>query len=219
MADTNIPNIPHEREDARRAGLMFFIAPKLCRRKHSPTIRYTAGGQCVACLSSTHKTWVADNADRKREIDHAYHSIPEVKMRAMQAQQKRRCDNPEKRRIYEQKRYAANPDPQLNRQAIWSKNNPEYGRARQATRRSRKKNAGGQYTPNDISEIKKLQSGKCAYCKVKLTKKLHVDHIMPLARGGTNERRNLQLLCAHCNLSKWSKHPIDFVQQRFGLLI
>jgi 5-methylcytosine-specific restriction protein A len=30
----------------------------------------------------------------------------------------------------------------------------------------------------------------------------HVDHIQPIARGGTNHPGNLQALCASCNLVK-----------------
>lgn len=40
----------------------------------------------------------------------------------------------------------------------------------------------------------------------------------PLARGGTNQRTNLQLLCPPCNLSKSAKDPIDFMQSRGFLL-
>jgi 5-methylcytosine-specific restriction endonuclease McrA len=34
---------------------------------------------------------------------------------------------------------------------------------------------------------------------------LHVDHITPLARGGTNGKDNLQVLCRECNIGKGSK--------------
>lgn len=30
----------------------------------------------------------------------------------------------------------------------------------------------------------------------------HVDHIIPIARGGQTEMSNLRLLCEYCNLSK-----------------
>lgn len=34
---------------------------------------------------------------------------------------------------------------------------------------------------------------------------LHVDHIVPHSRGGSNDVENLQMLCARCNLSKGTK--------------
>ncbi|MFN9020776.1 MAG: HNH endonuclease [Pseudanabaena sp.] len=37
------------------------------------------------------------------------------------------------------------------------------------------------------------------------TKNLQVDHIIPLAQGGTNEFSNFQTLCAKCNREKSAK--------------
>ena len=34
--------------------------------------------------------------------------------------------------------------------------------------------------------------------------RLHVDHIVPVARGGTNELSNLQTLCEECNRAKYT---------------
>lgn len=45
----------------------------------------------------------------------------------------------------------------------------------------------------------------CAYCGRKDVK-FHVDHILPLSRGGRDELKNLQLLCVRCNLSKASNY-------------
>ncbi|MDX2257246.1 MAG: HNH endonuclease [Pseudanabaenaceae cyanobacterium bins.39] len=36
-------------------------------------------------------------------------------------------------------------------------------------------------------------------------KKLQVDHIIPLAQGGTHDLSNLQTLCAECNRRKSDK--------------
>jgi 5-methylcytosine-specific restriction enzyme A len=44
---------------------------------------------------------------------------------------------------------------------------------------------------------------KCQRCGA--TDNLCVDHIVPLASGGSNDLDNLQLLCGHCNLSKGAK--------------
>jgi 5-methylcytosine-specific restriction endonuclease McrA len=33
----------------------------------------------------------------------------------------------------------------------------------------------------------------------------HVDHVMPVLLGGTHDERNLQALCAGCNLAKGAR--------------
>jgi len=41
-------------------------------------------------------------------------------------------------------------------------------------------------------------------------KNLQVDHIIPLAQGGSNDFSNLQTLCAKCNRAKSSKIDLRF---------
>ena len=47
---------------------------------------------------------------------------------------------------------------------------------------------------------------KCQCCGDKPRKNndvvLHIDHILPFSKGGSNEMENLQSLCARCNLAK-----------------
>ena len=93
----------------------------------------------------------------------------------------------------------------------------EMARVQQSKRRARKRNAGGTYTIADIKQLFQLQRGKCACCRKNLNK-YHVDHRMPLAKGGSNNRGNLELLCPSCNHSKSAKHPVDFMQSRGFLL-
>lgn len=62
----------------------------------------------------------------------------------------------------------------------------------------------GAYAQRDIKLLFEKQRGRCL-CGVGLKTGYHVDHIMPLSRGGTHWPHNLQLLCEACNTSKGSK--------------
>lgn len=46
-------------------------------------------------------------------------------------------------------------------------------------------------------------NNKCARCGA--TSNLHIDHIVPVSKGGTSEDSNLQVLCQSCNCSKGAK--------------
>ncbi len=49
---------------------------------------------------------------------------------------------------------------------------------------------------------------QCQSCgKTKLETQLTIDHIIPLAKGGSNDISNLQTLCHTCNQQK--KHHFD----------
>lgn len=102
----------------------------------------------------------------------------------------------------------------------WRKANPDKVRTIDANKKASRRLAEGTFTQRDIQALRGRQKGKCAHswCRKSLSVGYHVDHIMPLARGGTNWPANLQLLCPHCNMSKHARHPID-VAQEHGLLL
>jgi len=58
------------------------------------------------------------------------------------------------------------------------------------------------YIPKDLPDVLK----ELIY-PILITREysVHVDHIFPLFKGGTNEYSNLALCCANCNLRKGSK--------------
>lgn len=85
-------------------------------------------------------------------------------------------------------------------------------------RPARKKNRGAKREKRTVVYLTKLQRGRCAYCRDRLAAGFHVDHIIPRAAGGSNERSNLQLACADCNIAKGAKDPVVFAQS-LGRLI
>lgn len=58
------------------------------------------------------------------------------------------------------------------------------------------------YIPLDIKR-KVLSLGKCNFCGA--TKKLTIDHIIPVIEGGSDKISNLQCLCSKCNRKKGDK--------------
>jgi 5-methylcytosine-specific restriction endonuclease McrA len=118
--------------------------------------------------------------------------------------------------------YAKNPESVKKRVDIWRKKNWEQLKPKfleyRHRRMAREKNAQGTHTKNDVYVLLELQNHKCAECKTSLGKEFHLDHIMPLFLGGSNDRSNLQMLCPTCNLKKSFKDPIKWANENGRLL-
>ncbi len=149
----------------------------------------------------------------------------------------RYAENPAPQKAYARNWANENRDRRAATSRVWREENKEYVTAKMkdwysaniemvlASNRKRRaisRNAEGSHTAADVRGILEKQSGLCANCKTKLfksgVKKYHVDHIMPLALGGSNWPTNLQCLCPSCNLSKGAKHPGDWAKQQGRLL-
>lgn len=108
------------------------------------------------------------------------------------------------------------------RQRAYRAANPEKLAQHNRNRRASKKRAVGKHTASDVSNIFLAQRGLCASCKVALLKsgknKFHVDHIVPLSKGGDNDKYNIQCLCPTCNVRKNAKDPIEWANQNGKLL-
>jgi 5-methylcytosine-specific restriction endonuclease McrA len=121
--------------------------------------------------------------------------------------------NPGKVRAKSLKWYHANKEKARAANAAWYKANPLASRRLRHNKRARKKANGGKLSPGISIKLLSLQRGKCAVCKKSLKKVgFHLDHIVPLSRGGANADRNIQLTCPTCNIKKGGKDPIQFMQ-------
>jgi 5-methylcytosine-specific restriction endonuclease McrA len=62
-------------------------------------------------------------------------------------------------------------------------------------------------------ELLIIQSKHCFYCGEELDNKFHIDHKIPLFRGGKNIISNFVCACATCNLRKGTKTVGEFLKQ------
>jgi 5-methylcytosine-specific restriction endonuclease McrA len=67
---------------------------------------------------------------------------------------------------------------------------------------ARRRKAVGRHTQGDVEWILRKQGHRCVLCGASLWVMFHVDHIVPICRGGSNWPSNLQCLCPGCNLEK-----------------
>lgn len=83
-------------------------------------------------------------------------------------------------------------------------------RAKQEARRALKKGSGGSYAVADIQQMYEDQGGLCAYCECSLDGRYHIEHMIPLSRGGSNDALNIALTCPECNVRKGDKTAEEF---------
>ena len=57
----------------------------------------------------------------------------------------------------------------------------------------------------------KISNGRCQYCGARVPpKELTMDHIVPLAMGGSSSKGNIAVCCKACNTKKKTMMPIEW---------
>lgn len=125
--------------------------------------------------------------EKRIQYQKDYNAIPEKKAQVGARKQKYAKAHPEQRRRSKRK---------------WAKAHPEQRSLIAHTRRARKRHA----QQNDLTlaqwqEIKAHYGHRCVYCQRKM-QRLTMDHITPLAKGGSHTVSNVVPACSGCNSQK-----------------
>lgn len=148
-----------------------------------------------------------------------------------------RSSHPGEERDYKRGLYRADPEKFKKRVKKWRSDNPDYfgkwyeksgrrvvrrwaldhpNKRRESWQRRRALLRGCVVSAADIAVVIERSGGLCCGCNTLVPDGMrHIDHIVPLSKGGRHEQDNLQLLCYRCNLSKGSKPPSEFKASAF----
>jgi ribosomal protein L44E len=165
---------------------------------------------CKSCSREYNRKYRAANLEHRRDLARAY-----------------RDENVERARERNRKNYIKNIEHIREYRATHTQRAHEYQKEYRQTdkgkavklaahhrRRARKLASSGTYTLDDIAEIRAAQTDKkgrliCWKCGKPITDTPHLDHWIPLEKGGTNDPGNLHYMHARCNLEKGAKLPAE----------
>jgi 5-methylcytosine-specific restriction endonuclease McrA len=120
---------------------------------------------------------------------------------------KYRAKTVEQRKAYNAQYYKEHKEDYRRRLNGWRKDNPERAKIQIHNRRARKTQAGGSYTAEEWKALRKKHGFRCVCCGKR--RKLVPDHVIPIAKGGTSDIKNIQPLCQPCNSHKGTR-TIDY---------
>ena len=187
---------------------------------------------CKDCQNVAAKQYRKDNPEKVRASKKRYRQENSEKIKDYDKQYRK--DNPEKIREsikqwhednpeYRKEYYQDNKEHILEQQKQRRKDNPEYFKdkdrryrqenpdkvkAKRHNRRARELNAPGHCTPEQLEARMAYCGYKCIYCGS--DEDIQVDHIIPLARGGSQWPANQAPACGTCNRQKGTMSFLEF---------
>lgn len=99
-------------------------------------------------------------------------------------------------------------DRRIEYNRLYRKLNPAIGRRNRKMREDRKRSAIlFPFSNEELDQRMSVFGHICVYCGGPFE---HIDHVIPLARGGYHQLSNLRPSCKFCNLSKGAKSLQDW---------
>lgn len=126
-------------------------------------------------------------------------------------------DKKAKKQAYDKIYYQRNKDKKLAQMQEWSEKNRELSRAIKKRYADKNRLKWRLYCYNrrnkikivgeniELSEIFNWESRICGVCNIYIDGSYHLDHIVPLSKGGAHSAKNVQLTHPLCNLKKSNK--------------
>jgi len=139
----------------------------------------------------TYRRWYVNNIERVREIKR-------------ESMKRKRAENPELAREKDKLRRLRNLE-------LHNQKAREYTRRRFFYNAQNHLKGASRAKYKELARLYKAQRGYCALSGRRLRKGgIHLDHIVPKSKGGTDELSNLRWVCEEANLAKRNLLDADF---------
>lgn len=179
-------------------------------KKERCTYRFNSA--CKECESEQKKEYYLNNKssilNRKKEII----ATPEAKEKRKEYLSKYYKENKEEIKEKMQKYYKENREQFLKNASEYKKTKDGKISSRASTSKRRNTsldNADGTITKHSLDALLQIQNNQCFYCKKDLSlltnRETHLDHYIPLSKGGAHSITNVVWSCSTCNLIKHDK--------------
>ena len=164
------------------------------------------------CITCRRKKERSEFYKCKRWSDGLDYSCKKCRGRLNAASRKKLRRDPERLALFRKKenarqkaKYAADPEFRAKVAAYkrlhYAANKEQY-LCNVSKRKARKLGSGGSHSDEAWRQMLALFGGKCLCCGK--AERITKDHIIPVARGGTDDITNIQPLCIWCNKSKFT---------------
>lgn len=188
---------------------------------------------CKECSDESHKRYVESHREHLREYDREqYYAKHEQHLQNRRESNER---NKESIKIARKKYYDENREEILRKDKEYYENNRDYALKtmheyyvshsdeikEKAIMRKRtiRGTSDGTVTKDALEKMFEEQNHKCGYCGQEITKQSnkpntrHLDHIIPISRGGTNILSNVHWVCPVCNKSKGNRLEEEWLKK------
>lgn len=188
---------------------------------------------CRSCCKEINRASYAKDKERRREYSREYRRLNPDKCkqqerlkqqgRAMRRQQAPLIDFIVRSKSRDRSRRYYRRDIERSRAYSRTYNKKNYFRYRERILLSSKaytqsRRALSPVSAETLRGLAEIQEGKCFYCGGSMEGRYNqaLEHMLPISRGGQNNRENLVLACRSCNSSKGNRYLWEWMPERFG---
>ena len=170
--------------------------------------------QCKICVRADAKKRYVENPEHFKSKTRIYAIANPDKVKQNRAKwlENNREKNREYQRLWAVEYRKQNPlnhrrwKTDARKLAKWRAENPDKTRKQKHDRRVRE--LGARSYSVTSKDMARLMAGSCVYCGSQ--ELIQIDHVFPLARGGTHSIGNLAPACRTCNVRKNSKFVMEW---------